>query len=585
MKSVLWIVLLAVLTLAIRGHNVRNTFVEGQIYFVDADCYSRMTRAQIVDDHPGTVVRWHEFENYPAGILPHTTVPLDYLIVGLKWGLSGLAYFSEAFRNSVLARQMLDLAGALISPLLALLTVVFLSVWARWWMRREGDKPPLKPWLAAAPGLLFAVSPILVHGTLLGRPDHQSLVLFLVAVALGAEWVFAGRRTQRWGMITGLMWGLTLWVSAYEPLILLVGLMGLQWIEHRIPMKWTPLARAEGSSEAIVSPAASVKEALTAAPPDSPSWWTPSRLKWVTLGGVLLFALLIERWHFQLLDKSLQEYFARWATSIGELRHLDPTKPILYRWLGILCVISPILLIIAARRDRRAVSVLGMVLLTFGLTCWQIRWGYFLALVFAMSLPWQLAVLRWRWLAWPLLLLSLWPTWKEWDNQLYPSTQAQKQFALRRLELQQLRQAAWTMRSEETQPFIAPWWLSPPLAYWSGQPGVAGSSHESLPGIVDTARFYTTENTSSQDAAEILRARRVEWVLAEEATRVVTTSKAILGDPVLPSALAYALATKPMDVPPFLAEVPLLQADSKFGAGGGPQFFRLYRVEQEQLQP
>ena len=29
---------------------------------------------------------------------------------------------------------------------------------------------------------------------------------------------------------------------------------------------------------------------------------------------------------------------------------------------------------------------------------------------------------------------------------------------------------------------LAPWWLSPPLAYWSGQPAVAGSSHEALPG-------------------------------------------------------------------------------------------------------
>ena len=71
--------------------------------------------------------------------------------------------------------------------------------------------------------------------------------------------------------------------------------------------------------------------------------------------------------------------------------------------------------------------VLGLLLLTFALTCWQIRWGYFLALVFAMSLPWQLAVLRWRKLAWPVLLIALWPTWMEWDEQLFPSAQAQKQ--------------------------------------------------------------------------------------------------------------------------------------------------------------
>ncbi len=583
MKSVLWIVLLAALTLAIRGHNLRNTFIEGQIYFVDADCYSRMTRAQIVDDAPGTVVRWHEFENYPTGVLPHTTVPLDYLIAGLKWVLSGVAAVSESFRSSVLGSQLLDVAGALISPLLAFLTVVFLSIWARWWMRRAGNEPPLRPWLAAAPGFLFAVSPILVHGTLLGRPDHQSLVLFLVAVALGLEWVLVERRTTRWAIATGLAWGFALWVSVYEPLILLVGLMGLQWIEHRIPSKWTPHAENPEPLIPTAAPNDSVQDALTKPPHGSRSWWTPGRLKWAAMGGVLVLAFLIERWHFQLLDDSLKEYFNRWATSIGELRHLNPAKPILYRWLGLACVISPILLIIAARRDRRAITVLGMLLLTFGLTCWQIRWGYFLALVFAMSLPWQLAVFRWRWLAWPVLLLSLWPTWKEWDEQFYPSMQAQKQFALRRTELRQLRKAALEMRSEETQPFIAPWWLSPPLAYWSGQPGVAGSSHESLPGIVDTARFYTTNDL--QKAAEILQARKVRWVLAEDAGRVLGTSKAILGAPVSDTALAYTLAQKPGEVPPFLAEVPYLSTNLPPGSLVGPQFFRLYRVEQEQFQP
>ncbi|RYD67654.1 MAG: hypothetical protein EOP84_30400, partial [Verrucomicrobiaceae bacterium] len=383
-------------------------------------------------------------------------MPLDYLIVGLKGVLSGIASISESFRTSILARQKLDLAGALISPLLALLTVVFLSLWARRWVIREGEARSQRPWLAAAPGLLFAISPILVHGTILGRPDHQSLVLFLVAVAMGLEWVLADRRSAKWAVAAGLAWGFALWVSAYEPLILLVGLMGLQWIEHRLPARWFSQPPATEELRATAAPADTVVDALTKTPAGSSSWWTPGRLKWAALGGVLLVGLLVERWHFQLLDDSLQQYFARWATSIGELRHLDPTKPILYQWLGFGCVLSPVLLFLAARHDRRAVSVLGMLLLTFALTCWQIRWGYFLALVFAMSLPWQLSVARWRWLAWLLLILSLWPTWKKWDDQLFPSTPEQKQLALRRVELQQLRQVAVTMRSEETQPFIAP---------------------------------------------------------------------------------------------------------------------------------
>jgi hypothetical protein len=36
--------------------------------------------------------------------------------------------------------------------------------------------------------ILYAISPILVHGTELGRPDHQSLLILLVAIAICAGW-------------------------------------------------------------------------------------------------------------------------------------------------------------------------------------------------------------------------------------------------------------------------------------------------------------------------------------------------------------------------------------------------------------
>ena len=100
--------LLTTLILATRCANYADVFVGGQVYFVDADCYSRMTRAQLVTEHAGTIVRHHGFENYPLGTTPHTTAPLDYLVAGLASSLGSLT------------AQPLDLAGALISPLLAL---------------------------------------------------------------------------------------------------------------------------------------------------------------------------------------------------------------------------------------------------------------------------------------------------------------------------------------------------------------------------------------------------------------------------------------------------------------------------------
>src|ERR1043166_6310627 len=59
----------------------------------------------------------------------------------------------------------LDFTGAFVSPLVALLGAWFL--W--WWSRRMQFR---YRWVML---ILYAISPILVHGTELGRPDHQSL--------------------------------------------------------------------------------------------------------------------------------------------------------------------------------------------------------------------------------------------------------------------------------------------------------------------------------------------------------------------------------------------------------------------------
>src|SRR5215216_2625957 len=112
------------------------------------------------------IVRHHAFENFPRGTSPHTTAPLDYLIFGLSLLLKPFT------------KHALELAGALISPLLALLGALFL--W--WWSCRMKFE---YRWVLL---ILYALSPILVHGIELGRPDHQSLAMLLVTIAICAEW-------------------------------------------------------------------------------------------------------------------------------------------------------------------------------------------------------------------------------------------------------------------------------------------------------------------------------------------------------------------------------------------------------------
>ena len=149
------IAILSALILATRCANYQDVFIAGNIYFVDADCYARMTRVQMCDVSPGLIVRHHAFENFPEGTTPHTTAPFDYLILALSMLI-------VAARPAV-APYHFDLAGAFISPLLALLGGWFL--W--WWSRRMQFR---YRWVML---IIYAISPILVHGTDLGRPDHQ----------------------------------------------------------------------------------------------------------------------------------------------------------------------------------------------------------------------------------------------------------------------------------------------------------------------------------------------------------------------------------------------------------------------------
>ena len=64
---------------------------------------------------------------------------------------------------------------------------------------------------------------------------------------------------------------------------------------------------------------------------------------------------------------------------------------------------------------------------------------------------------------------------------------------------------------DEPGGIMAPWWLSPGLLYFSGQPIVSGSSHCGISGIVASAKFYSA--TSWVDAERILRERQVRWVV------------------------------------------------------------------------
>jgi hypothetical protein len=148
-------------------------------------------------------------------------------------------------------------------------------------------------------------------------------------------------------------------------------------------------------------------------------------------------------------------------------------------------------------------------------------------------------------------VLSMFPILRDWDQRLWPN---EAQLAGRiegRIESAQIRDLALSLRSPEMHPFLAPWWLSPAIVYWSGQPGVAGSSHESLNGIEESVRFFVSDDL--EQAHAILDKRHVTWVFAYNSERVAQNSGAILNEPIPSRPLCRVLDQTPSQAPPFLS--------------------------------
>jgi hypothetical protein len=138
----------------------------------------------------------------------------------------------------------------------------------------------------------------------------------------------------------------------------------------------------------------------------------------------------------------------------------------------------------------------------------------------------------------------------DWDEKLWPNEARLTDCVAERNESAQLRALAVGLRSSEIQPFLAPWWLSPSIAYWSGQPGVAGSSHESLDGIADGALFFLCGDW--QNARQILENHQTGWVVAYDSERVTQNSEAILNQTLPAHPLCRVLDRTPTQAPPFV---------------------------------
>ncbi|MFY8216114.1 MAG: hypothetical protein ACOVMP_05890 [Chthoniobacterales bacterium] len=321
--SLLGLIVVIVLQLAAVTSNWDSVLVEGYVYFVDADCYSRMTRVQSIVDGGRWSIREHAFENWPNGTRPHTTAPLDFGIIGLFHVFQLLGIHGES---------ALDLAGAWISPILGVVLVVGLWKWMGWLQL------PFR-WITL---IVIAVSPVVVQAMKFGRPDHQSLLMLLIAAGVAAEITMWQRPNRVAGWVWGIVWSLALWVSLFEPLIL----FGLLLLTRALCLKRVAMSQA----------------------------WMQA---WVVFIVGFTMVVAVDGWRLGGdWDPVIAQFFPRWATMLGELAPVPIGSMNWFVWGGFGIVLLPILLGWQAIRMRNKPAILCAVLLlaTFCLSVWQIRW-------------------------------------------------------------------------------------------------------------------------------------------------------------------------------------------------------------------
>jgi hypothetical protein len=325
--------------------------------------------------------------------------------------------------------------------------------------------------------------------------------------------------TRGWGIVSGASWALSLWVSLYEPIILLAILVAC-------------------SARTIIK--------------------GNRRTGWIVFAAVLAIAFIIERRIPAWPSREFGGALRNWSTTVGELAHVSLASTIWFDWCGWLLLLVPILL--WPKQNRSTPIFLTVLLISaFALTIWQARWSYFFVMIFAMLVPQILSVLRQLLIAATVFTVALFPIAQAWDHAFADEELARR--AENKIEQLELR----AISSQIDGAFIAPWWFSPALSYWSRQPGVAGSSHESIEGIVETAKFFETPIT--EEAMQIIDRHNVNSVVSYDADRVAQNSTQILGRATAKNAFCYLLDRRPSEAPTFLR---------LFAPTG---HFKLFRVE------
>jgi hypothetical protein len=424
---------------------------------VEADCYSQLARVQRILHGQGLIQNHFTVENWPEGLVPSTTAPFDYVI---------LLFYAPL---TLFTKYPLDWAGAIVSPALWLGLVLFMMIFRS----REFTLSGRTLFVIGS-----ALLPALIWATAFGRPRHQSLILVLMAMGLVAEyerWQIELTPKRAWNIFAGIVWGLACWTSLFEPMIVVFALITFNLIARR-----------------------------------------RENLAFLVSFGVVIVAMIgVEGDHiftnlYNIYDLTPENraYSLNWLSTIAEVQPMTLSGFVQQctslSFIVILPFVAWRLLRESGSRKTDLLLVLLTVLLAL-LTFAQKRWIYYANLTELLVIVryFQVAPTRWP----RVLIVVLFLLGALYDDRVQISARLYTAAAQPSLDSARIARSI-----DGTGGIMAPWWISPGLLYFSGQPIVSGSSHSGITGIVASAQFFSA--TSWADAERILKERKVRWIVA-----------------------------------------------------------------------
>jgi len=385
------------------------------------------------------------------------------LTSGPDWVIAATAMLFSGDAVTSLAR-----AGWWVGPLCGALFTILLVILSR-------PLPPHFKWGRHLFLITFAIAPVLAWTGGAGRPGEAMLVSGLFALAL----LFELRRWHEPSIFTpiaaGICWGGLLWISLWEAGLMLIALT-LFNLSFR---GWE-------------------------------RWWTPAG---AAVLGIFLWSLERFPTHGAMLVSGPEA--ARWMQMLPAVQPTPATF-----WLSAGLGLPVVIAFFFKNRPRETPPAAGV---WIGLTAacallalWQLRWfPFFVTLAgFLIMNGWPHLSRNWKVTAAVLQILPL-LVWNviEW-NRLQPLQTSQA-----------LSQALEAI--PENGPVLGPPKHSGQIAFETGSPVVAGPSPQSLPGILETARFYTTDDFRVAD--QLLRERNVKWIIVTRPDSLIAESAELLG--------------------------------------------------------